>query len=527
MNGYFRLLCEENRTCMQVMPPTDGGEPVTLSELTEYLNNRNINFNNQSLYAISGKKEACAVVLNRDKCLEERESYKLTVSPDKMSASVRFYPPSKAGERMTEKEFLSDLNFKGIKSGIRKEIIGDYFKQRKYCKDLVIAEGKEPRQGTDAYIEYYFNTDLKVRPTLKADGGVDFFHLNTINHCHKDDVIARLFKEDPGEAGMNIMGETIRPRDVKKSVLKYSRNIAISEDKLTMISQVDGHVTLVDNKVFVSDVLTVENVDNSTGNIDYEGSVHINGNVCANFEVKARGNIEVTGVVEGAYLDAGGDIIIARGINGMNRGILRAKGNIIVKFMENTSATANGYVSAESILHSTVSAGSEITVNGRRGFITGGRVCATNCITVKMLGSPMGADTIVEVGADPTIKMRIQDLQKEISEAAKVVKSVQPLLSATQQKLARGVKLSPEQIQYMKSLIALSRSKTKEVEAKTSEMDQLQDSIGNLAGAQVVVTGEVFQGTRICIGDVSMVVHSEMHYCRFIKADGDVKMTAI
>lgn len=527
MNGYFRLVCEENRTCMQVMPPTEGGAPISMSEVTEYLNSRNIQFDNQALYAVSGKREACVVILNQDKCIDERESYKLTVSPDKMSATVRFYPPSKAGEKMTEKEFLDDLNFKGVKFGILENVVSDFFKHRKYCEDLVIAEGKEPRQGTDAYIEYYFNTDLKVRPTLKEDGSVDFFHLNTINHCHKGDVIARLFKEDLGEAGKNVAGENIKPRDVKKSVLKYGRNITVSEDKLTMISQVDGHVTLVDDKVFVSDVLTVENVDNSTGNIEYEGSVQINGNVCANFTVKARGNISVSGVVEGAYLEAGGDIVIARGINGMNRGVLKAKGNIVVKFMENTTATANGYISAESILHSTVQAGSEITVSGKRGFITGGRVSATNTITVKTLGSQMGADTIVEVGADPTIKSRMQDLQKEIAEASKVIKSVQPLLTATQQKLARGVKLSPEQIQYMKSLIILSQTKTKEVENKTKEIDQIQDSIGNLTGAQVVVTGIVFPGTRICIGDVSMVVHSEMQYCRFIKADGDVKMIAI
>ena len=39
----------------------------------------------------------------------------------------------------------------------------------------------------------------------------------------------------------------------------------------------DGHVSLVEGKVFVSDVLTVENVDSSTGNIEYDGNVQVNG----------------------------------------------------------------------------------------------------------------------------------------------------------------------------------------------------------------------------------------------------------
>lgn len=527
MNGYFRLLCDDNSTYLQVAPPKDGGEMVSVAEITEYLNARNISYDTKSLYAISGKEEATQVRLNHEHHLEERESYKLEISPDKMQAVVRFYPPSKDGEKMSKGEFLSDLEFKGIKFGIQEAEIDSFFTKRRYCENITIAVGVAPRHGSDAYIEYYFSTDLKARPTLKEDGSVDFFHLNTINHCHKGDVLARLFPEDVGEAGTNVTGERLKPRDVKKAKLKYGRNITLSEDKLTMISEVDGHVTLVDDKVFVSDILTVENVDNSTGDIEYEGSVQVNGNVCANFTIKAKGNIEVNGVVEGAYLEAGGDIIIARGMNGMGRGQLVADGNIVAKFMENTTAIARGYVSSESILHSNVQAGDEVTVNGRRGFITGGKVCASNSVTVKTLGSSMGADTVIEVGADPTLKSRIQSLQKEIAEAARVVKSVKPLLDATQQKLAKGVKLSPEQVQYMKSLIALSQLKKKEVDDKTAEMEHMQDSLGNLTNAQVVVTGVVFSGTKIAIGDASMVVPSEMQYCRFIRSDGEVKMTAI
>ncbi len=527
MNGYFRLVCEENRTCLQVVPPTDGGEAVSISEIAEYLNKKNVAYASDKLYSVIGKSEPCVLVLNHDRHLEEREDYALVLSPDKMQAVVRFYPPSKGGSMMSQEEFKKDLSFRGVKYGIDQEMIESFFAHKTYCQDIVVARGKEPRHGADAKIEYYFNTDLKARPTLKEDGSVDFFHLNNINHCHKGDVLARLFPEDPGDPGFNVCGEKIKPRDVRRQMLRYGRNITVSEDKLIMTSLVDGHVTLVDDKVFVSDVLVVENVDNATGDIEFEGSVQINGNVLANFSVSAKGNIEVSGFVEGAYLEAGGDIIIARGMNGMNKGELKARGNIVVKFMENTTATARGYIHAESVLHSTLQAGDEITVSGKRGFITGGRVCATNCITVKTLGSSMGADTIVEVGADPTVKFRIQDLQFEIADANKVIKSVKPLLDATQKKLAKGIKLTPDQIQYMKSLIALNKIKQKEIEEKTEELENMQDSLGSLASASIIVTGVVFPGTRISIGDVSMTVQKEAQYCRFIKSEGDVKLTAI
>ena len=527
MNGYFQLVCDANQTYLHVFPPTSGGMAVSTNEIAEYLGSRGITYDSSAIASIAGSVGVQEVLINYMPCSEEREAYKLIVSPDKMNAVVRFYPPSKGGGRLTKQEFIADLSFKKIEFGIQEEEIDRFFNSPTYCEDYIVAVGQPPRHGSDAHIEYYFNTDLSARPTLKEDGSVDFFNLNTISHCHEGDVLAKLFPEDPGDVGYNVEGEKIKPREVKKGKLKFGRNITVSEDKLSMISEVDGHVTLVDGKVFVSDVLTVENVDNSTGNIEYDGNVQVNGNVCANFSVKAKGNVEVSGVVEGALVEAGGDIIIAKGMNGMGKGVLNAKGNVVAKFLENATVTALGYVSSESILHSTVYAGDEITVSGKRGFITGGRVCATNMVSVKTLGSSMGADTIVEVGADPTVKVRIQNLQWDIANASRVIKSVQPLIEASRKKQAKGIKVTPEQLQYVKSLIALNRVKEKEIDDKAQEMERLQESIGTFTNAKVVVTGVVFPGTKISIGDVSMVVHGEMKYCKFIKLDGDVKMTAI
>ena len=101
---------------------------------------------------------------------------------------------------MSAEELLNDLALKKITTGIRKEEIQKFLESPDYCTDFVAAQGKLPRIGKDARIEYYFETNLKAKPTLNDDGTVDFFHLNTIAHCNKGDVLARLFPEDPGLA---------------------------------------------------------------------------------------------------------------------------------------------------------------------------------------------------------------------------------------------------------------------------------------------------------------------------------------
>ena len=531
-NGYFRVICGGNGVSVRIVLPKDGGEFVSVKELMDYLDSRNIPFELSALNkgiqdAVASKQAEYGFMISNVPAQEVREGYVLLVSQDKMTATARFYPPSLHGERMCVEEFLNDLAVKKIIFGIKTKEIEQFFAAPEYCTDFVVASGVQPRQGSDARIEYYFNTDLDARPTLLADGSVDFFHLNTICCCQKGQVLARLFPEDPGEYGSTIYGERIKPRTVKKETLRFSNNISLSEDRQTITSEVNGHVTLVDGKVFVSNILEVKDVDSSTGDIDYEGSVKINGNVCANFSVRAKGDIEVSGVVEGAYLEAGGDIIITRGMNGMIKGTLKAGGNIVAKFIENAKVHADGYVSTESILHSDVYAATEILVSGRRGFITGGKVSAMNLVRVKTLGSSMGADTIVEVGVDPSIKQELTALQKQVAENKKTLDALYPVLSSMAQKLSQGVKLKPEQLKYLQDLIATEKLKKQEQESSIMRMKQLRVILDESANARVEVIGEVFGGTKICIADASMVVKNSMSYCKFVKQQGEVKMTAL
>lgn len=531
-NGFFQLECGSNGMSLKIFSPKDGGRPVAIREVMEYLNRFGIKYdlhilNNGVIESYGSQADEYSFRVNDSVGMEIRESYSLKISPDKMQASARFYPPSVHGEKMTAEEFLRDLEHKGIKFGILTEEIVSYFRNPKYCTDIKVAEGQPVRHGTDARIVYYFDTDLSTKPTLNEDGSVDFFHLNTVSHCKKGELLARRFPEDPGEPGKNIYGERTNPREVKRDPLRFGKNVILSEDKQMLTSDADGHVTLNDGQVVVSNVLELENVDISTGNIDYDGSVKINGNVVTNFSVKAKGNIEIFGVVEGAYLEAGGDIIIARGVNGMAKGTLKAEGNVVSKFVENAKVSAGGYVSTESILHSEVMAGSEIQVTGRRGFITGGHVCAGNLVQVKTLGSPMGTDTIVEVGADPELKIELKQLQQQIAEDRRIIESLKPVLASMAQKLNQGVKFKPEQIKNIREMVDADKKKRQDLEECMKKVQEIQVLLDKSDNARVEVHDRVYTGTRICIADVSMIVKDTMHYCKFVKSQGDVKMVGL
>lgn len=527
-NGYFRL----ESTGMggygvKIVPPVDGGENVRINEVTDYLTFRSLTCDFSALRRAIDSGQEQIVAIATGNCPSEAAAVFVSVSEDSMEASIRIIPPSETGPKPSVFDIMDELRRRQVVYGVKEGRITKYLEQGVYCTDFVAAQGLPPVHGEDARIEYFFNTDLDSRPVLREDGSVDFFNLNTISHCRQGQVLAKLIPETKGEYGINVLGAKIKPRDVKKAALKYSNNIELSEDGTELISLVDGHVNLIDGKVFVSNVFDVKNVDTSTGNIDYDGSIKISGNVQSNFSVKSRGNIVVDGIVEGAYLEAGGDIIIARGMNGMSKGVLKAGGNIVVKYLENASVEAGGYVQAEAIIHSTVMAGTEVIVDGKRGSIAGGRVYATSKVSAKHIGSEMGVSTIIEVGVNPAVKARYAQVQKEVMEAAHELKTVEPVIMTYLQKKKQGEQLTLQQTLYLKSLLDKREESRAKLESLNDEMLTTQAMLERQGEAQVIVTGDVYPGVKIGIGEVSMVVQSNMTYCKFIKLRGDVKMVGL
>lgn len=527
-NGYFQLVNAPGGYGLQIFQPKDGGAEVNLQEVLNYLERESVPYDPMAIKKaiLSGEDTVC--FLERKDCPALEETYSIEVSQDNMQVILRFYPASQSGKRTTMDSVIRDLRYRNVVYGIQMNVLQDHFMSDGiYGTDLIVAKGKEPRHGTDASVRYYFNTDVHAQPTLKDDGTVDYFHLNMINPCRKGQLLAEIIPEDEGEYGITVQGAKIRPRQVKKAHLEFGHNIEISEDRKKLTSLVDGHVSLVEGKVFVSDVYEVENVDLSTGNIEFEGSVQVRGNVSSNFEIRAGGNVIISGVVEGACIEAGGNIIIARGMNGMAKGNLRAGGDIVAKFLENATVSAGGYVNTESILHSNVTASTEIQVTGKRGFITGGHVRAGQRIEVKTLGATLGAPTVVEVGVDPEKKAEYMKLQKEISEIVKNIRSIQPILASFTEKKNRGVRFTPDQLNYIRNSAATMETQKKSLAEKNARMQELQMEFNPQEKAAVIVKGEVYPGTTIIIGDSSMQVKNTYQYCRFERIDGDVKATAI
>ncbi len=527
-NGYFRLVNYESGYGLKLYPAQDMGDELRVSEITEYLDGYGIAYDRNKLEMLVMEGEETVYYLGSEPCPNYPESYMLDISEDSMYATVRFIPPTEIGSRLTFDDFLRDLRLRNIVYGIQTgELQGHFQSAGLYGTDIVLARGKEPTPGVDASIEYYFNTETHRRPKVCEDGSVDYFTLTTINQCKKGDALARIIPEVPGIDGSDIYGNRIRAKEPKRITLKFGQNIGLSEDKRTIYTMVDGHVTLLEDKVFVSDVYAVKDVDVSTGNLDYQGSIQIDGNVSTNFEVKAGGNVIIEGLVEGAKIIAGGSITIGKGMNGAAGGMLKAGGDVMVKFLENARVVAGGFIHSGAILHSRVSAGTEIIVEGKRGLIVGGYVQAAKRIEAKSIGASMGATTILEVGVNPLIKTQFTRLQKSQADMVKTLQNAEVILTTFKEKLSKGVQFNESQLKYMKSVAALVEEKTAELKELDVRLEKLHKMMETQKQAEILVNNEMYPGTTIIIGDATKTIHTSYHYCKFVRDQGEVKMVAL
>lgn len=529
-NGLFQILHKPDGTYLKIFPAKDGGKPLKIEEIFAYLNYNKIgDYDLKALQnGIETTKEPIEILLMKEKIPPIDEYLKIAVNNERMVVVGRFYPPSSSGKFIDKQDILAVLAKAKIKYGISEKNIDLYLKGRQFCTNIALARGKEAVQGKSASITYHFNQDITFKPTIKEDGSVDFHHLDSISNIEKGALLATLSPAQYGEPGMDVYGNQIRPFKVVSKVLKHGKNIHLSEDGLRMYSDVSGHVSLTDDTVFVSNIYEIPgDVGTSTGDIDYDGNVLVKGNVITGYMVRATGDVIVEGVVEGASIYAGNQIILSRGIQGMGRGTLEAKGDIITKFIESSKVTAGGMISTDAIMHSTVSAKGDILVNGKRGLITGGEIKSGGNISLKTAGSTMGTTTVLSVGMDPVLIEQARSLEKQINEIQNKIEKEKQVMVLFKKKLEKRETLNTEKKQILKSTMENKAALEKELDEVYETYTTLKDEMDEEDGGIITVQNVAYSGVKIIISNIIYYVKTETHHSRFIRERADIKIIGL
>lgn len=449
----------------------------------------------------------------------------VTVSEDRMKAMVKVKAPVD-GSNINHDAVVRELKNHKVVYGIDDTAIDDIFSYGTYSVDVVVAKGLKPSPGVSSSIEYKFETNANKKIEVKEDehGNVDHKAMHLIASVEEGTLLAVKIPAVPGAAGKTVLGEELPVDQGRDNPLPLGENVKATDDGLGIVATTNGQPALRDGKVCVSSVYEVKgDVDYKTGNIDFEGSVVITGNVNSDFVVKAKGDIDVQGNIEKALIEAGGDVRVRGGMYGAGAGHIKAGGSVWIRSVDSGIIEAHeNIVIGQQARMSTLTSEADIILTNSKGSIVGGKATAAHEFDVTNLGSPSFTDTVVEVGINPRLKKVHDDLDEQIKNFKDQLDKVTTHIKTIRTNEQQHGGMSEKEQEAMKKLVPMYHKLKAALEKGTAKLKYLDERIAQLGRGKARVRGTVYPGVKIYTVHTHMPIRKEIKFSSFYEQNEQI-----
>lgn len=418
---------------------------------------------------------------------KEKLDFAINISKDEMEAVLVFHNSNKKIDRDT---LFTHLFKAGITYGIKDDAVNIVMKGNCPEEYIVIAQGTQPEQGKDGHYEFFFRTQLSKKPVILEDGTVDYKNIDWMESVKKNQKIAYYHEAEEGKAGKTVTGKEIPSRKGKELRMLSGKGFELLSDRKTYVSAKDGKIEYINDKIMITDLLILDDVTISTGNIQFDGSIHIRGNVGKGVSVTATKDITVDGFVEAANLSAEGDIILKKGCNASGQGRISSGKDLMARFLEGARIHTQGSVKVNYCMNCEINAENTIEVTG---MIAGGISYAGAGISVMDIGNYTGLRTIVKVGQNEEFIKREAQLNGKIYEVEEELQLLQRAFDDFQKYPVEVRNTNPV---YLKLEDAIYTKKT-ELEKLQGAKASMNSYKERFEDAKISVRGTIYEGSLV------------------------------
>ena len=454
------------------------------------------------------------------------------VSADKMSAYLSVTPPC-GGNALTRDDIARALAQKKVVSGILDENIRAVLAAGAAQKQL-IAQGREVVNGEDGRLQCLVAMAKDHHPHFDERNVANYRDLGGVATVRQGERLMRRIPATLGQAGENVTGQAI-PAKPGKDMMFASRLKGVTvdpENPDVLLAETPGQPVLVNNGITVEPVVVMRAIDLSSGNLAFEGSIQVVGDVREGMVVKATGDIHVGGTVEAAMLIAGGDVIIKGGIIGhapvrehadakaANIARIRCNGSCSAHFIENAGVEAGDSILVDQfVMQSELAALNQVVVGKPgtgSGRIIGGLIEATLLVQAGIIGSDAGVNTRVMVGTNPFLHEKLKQADAELQATLKELEEVMKLVDFIESHPGR---VKPEISEKAGNTRAALEQKRDQLLANNQE---LAAQIELAESAKVVAEKAVFNNVQIEINGKFHRVERQRSGGTFTLKEGEI-----
>ncbi len=205
--------------------------------------------------------------------------------------------------------------------------------------------------------------------------------------------------------------------------------------------------------------LITEDLRPTRKTVEYQGNVEVVGTIKSGAKIAIEGDLAVYGNVEDAEVYVSGDTFIDGGFLGTGAGRIACGGNFEARFVQSQTVEARGDITVENgLMACNVYSGGRVFVKASDGKIVGGVVRAYRSVESPLIGSPRPVMTRIDVGVDPVLMLKVDELER------------------------RAMELTKKRIGFLKDLVFVS---------KTTEIDEAEEMRKDLDAACVALQAEL------------------------------------
>ena len=435
------------------------------------------------------------------------------VSGDGLTAWLLVYPPSGQGRELNREMLTSALEGKRVTFGVDQALL-DRLPQDplRYFHLFPAARGEASVPGTDGAIEDLFSRDQERKLIVDEHNRVDYMNLDFVHNAAQGDAICKIIQPTQGQPGRTVQDQPIPARDGAPAVVPKGRNTEVSEDGSALVASIAGHVEFDGRTFQIKPLLEISgNVDYSTGNLNFLGDICIHGDVCSGFSVRAMGSVTIDGVVEACKIEAGGDLVVGKGIQGDNQAIIRSGRNVFAKYEENSCIYVKETLQTDCLINCEVYSGGGVVVRSGRMTIMGGRIRAAREVSAGVIGSRSECYTGVVLGGQPCREYDYDMLNREI---------------ATLEIELEAAKHEPEspdkhnRMGKMRMQLTINRKKLEELDREEKKAARMTAASGHR-----MVCDTVYAGTVLTINEVAYRFEQTIFPCTATLVNGEICLT--
>lgn len=433
----------------------------------------------------------------------------VTVVSNGSEAYITVEPPVNGGAEITADTIMRKLAEANVTYGIKEETVNKIADKKLYGDRTLIAVWKPPVNGEDGTITYHYEKKVEIAPVEDEHGFVDYKNLGLVRSVHKGDVIADITLPTEGEPGTDVRGKSIRQIIGKKAAYSIGTNTELTEDGTQIVALIDGNINFKNNAFAIDNVVTIAgDVDASVGNINFVGDVVVKGEVMEGFKISSNANIIVAGNVNGAQLEADGDVIIKKGC--INSKVV-AHGSVTINFCEHSDIRCDGTLTASNFVICDAYCG-ELCVKGNTGGLLGGKYTSLSSVELSNIGTKNYTPTMLTVGDNALLAEERNSLLSEIEKNEKSVNDITLIINFLNEKKKELRSLPEDKEKILGNACRQKILLGVEIKNLKKRVEEINITLASRQYLTVSCRGYMYPGVKIVINDA--VFKADTEYVR-------------